>query len=99
LITFQKTITGETEMKNNFVQNKQAAQAFYAMMFNDCRPREAVEKYVGDEYIQHNPLVGFGKDSFIDYFERMANDFPGKRVQFKRVLADDDFVVLRCFQE
>ncbi|MDX1413305.1 MAG: ester cyclase [Candidatus Promineifilaceae bacterium] len=86
-------------MSSKLEQNKQNAQAFYALMFNDCRPKEAVEKYVGGEYIQHNPHVGDGKQAFIDYFERMAKDFPGKRVEFKRALAEGDFVVLHCFQE
>jgi hypothetical protein len=26
---------------------KRVVKEFYALMFNDCRPREAVEKYVG----------------------------------------------------
>jgi hypothetical protein len=24
-------------------------------MFNQCQPTEAIERYVGDVYIQHNP--------------------------------------------
>ena len=48
-------------------QNKQAAKAFYDLTFNQSKPAEAIERFAGDEYIQHNTEVGDGKQAFIAY--------------------------------
>ena len=39
-------------------RNKRNVLAFYDLMFNQCRPADAIEQYVGATYIQHNPHVG-----------------------------------------
>ena len=77
--------------------NKRNTIAFCLTAYEGA-PRAAVEAFVGDAYVQHNPLVADGPEAFIAYFERMASEFPGKSIEFVRAVAEGDLVALHTHQ-
>ena len=77
--------------------NKKNAIDFYRMAYLG-EPRAAIERYVGEEYIQHNPLVGDGKAPFIEYFESMAEEYPNKQIEFVRAVAEGNLVAVHTHQ-
>lgn len=81
----------------NLNNNKKNAIAFYKMAYQG-NPALAIEKYVGKEYIQHNPDVANGTEGFIAYFERMQKEYPEKSIEFVRCIAEGDLVALHTHQ-
>lgn len=81
----------------NLEANKQNAIAFYKTAY-EGKPKEAIERYVGEQYIQHNPGVADGTQGFIDYFERMQREYPDKSIEFVRCIAEGDLVALHTHQ-
>jgi predicted SnoaL-like aldol condensation-catalyzing enzyme len=74
-------------------RNKQTAVAFYDLAFNRKEPREAVERYVGPVYIQHNPLFADGAEAFINAVTAFTQANPALHVDIRTVLADADRVM------
>ncbi|MEQ9091683.1 MAG: ester cyclase [Balneola sp.] len=81
----------------NLEQNKETAIAFYRTAY-EGNPAKAIESYVGKEYTQHNPDVADGVQGFIDYFERMQQEYPDKSIEFVRCIAEGDLVALHTHQ-
>ncbi|MEQ8358079.1 MAG: ester cyclase [Cytophagales bacterium] len=81
----------------NTEKNKENAIAFYKMAF-EGNPKKAVELYLGDKYIQHNPEVEDDPKGFIEYFERMQSEYPDKSIEFLRCIAEGDLVALHSHQ-
>lgn len=81
----------------NVDQNKANAISFYRMAY-EGNPKKAVERYVGNEYIQHNPDVADGLQGFIDYFERMQSEYPKKTIEFVRCIGEGELVALHTHQ-
>ncbi|MEP1034788.1 ester cyclase [Ekhidna sp.] len=81
----------------NLEKNKENAIAYYKMAY-EGDPRIAIELYVGDQYIQHNPDVADGLNGFINYFERMQKEYPEKSIEFVRCIAEGDLVAMHTHQ-
>ena len=81
-------------MHEQHERNKRAAETFYDLFFNQGKPAEAVERFAGETYIQHNPTIVDGKQGFIDYFVEAAKNYPQRRVYLKRTLTDGPYVII-----
>lgn len=81
----------------NLEENKRNAIAFYKTAYKG-HPKAAIEQYVGEEYIQHNPDVADGVQGFIDYFERMQREYPHKSIEFVRCISEGSLVALHTHQ-
>ena len=52
---------------------------------------EAIERYAGATYTTSTTrMSATAQQAFIDYFERMFTEHPGKHVDFKRAIAEGD---------
>jgi predicted SnoaL-like aldol condensation-catalyzing enzyme len=91
-----KTINKLDDRENSMAdleRNKQTVIAFYTRAFNDHKPADAVTKYVGSQYIQHNPDTRNGAEAFIQSATAFIGKFPQVSVEIKRVIAEGELVV------
>jgi predicted SnoaL-like aldol condensation-catalyzing enzyme len=77
----------------NLERDKQTVVAFFTRAFNDHEPADAVAKYVGSKYIQHNPDTPDGAAAFVESTKKLIARNPELGVEIKRVIAEDDHVV------
>jgi predicted SnoaL-like aldol condensation-catalyzing enzyme len=70
-------------------RNKRNVREYYELAFIEHRPKDAVERYLGDRYVQHNPQAPDGPEAFIGFVEA----FPEANVDIRRIVAEGDIVV------
>ncbi|GAA3469283.1 MULTISPECIES: nuclear transport factor 2 family protein [Nonomuraea] len=80
-------------------QNKQTAQTFFNLAFNDKQPAEAVARYLGSSYTQHNPQAPDGSEAFVQFVSGFASQFPQLSLDIKRVVAEGDLVVMHSLMK
>jgi len=72
---------------------KQTVIDFYETALNQ-KNFEKAKQYMGNQYIQHNPLAKDGIEGFGEYINYLKDTFPYSHNAIKRVLVDGDYVIL-----
>ena len=73
--------------------NKRIIQDHLELALNQRKPEEAVAKYNGPNYRQHNPGAADGSEPFIRVVRWLAQTYPSFRYELKRMVAEGDLVV------
>ena len=74
----------ESAVDANEERNKEIVIAFYNAAIND-KDFEAASAYLGDKYIQHNPLAADGPEGLRTFLEFAKENMPGIEAQIVEV--------------
>ena len=80
-------------MLSSLEANKKIVQEFYDLLINK-KDFEAASKYIGNRYVQHNPLVAEGPEGLKAFVDFLKSDYPDARSEIKRIFADGDYVII-----
>lgn len=92
------TATGNTLAANSTTQQAQQNKAivtdFYEGVFQKHQVKAYADRYIGDQYIQHNPRVPDGKTPFVNHFTQYFQKNPEAKSVIKRAVAEGNLVFL-----
>lgn len=74
-------------------ENKKLVANLYQEIFGD-KNIDAVDKYIGDNYIQHNPAVADGKEALKTALKVWFKGAPKEKIDIQHLGADGNFVYI-----
>ena len=74
------------------------AIGLYMTGIRDGKPREAVDRFIGDRYTQHSTGVPDGKEGFIEFFEPFLERNPERDIRVLRGLEDGRRAFVHAYQ-
>jgi predicted SnoaL-like aldol condensation-catalyzing enzyme len=86
-VTMLKSVNQQLE------ENKKMVASLYQEVFGD-KNIDAVDKYIGDTYIQHNPAVADGKEALKTALKTWFKDAPREKIDIQHIGADGNFVYI-----
>lgn len=85
-------VPGQTE-QDRLESNKKAVLEFYELAINQ-KDFPAAEKYIGTQYIQHNPSAADGKEGLKQFLQYLRENLPEYHSDIVRNFAEGDYVIL-----
>ena len=79
--------------KQRLEANKKLVADMYQELFGD-KNVEAADKYIVENYIQHNPSVTDGRKALKDALKTWFKDAPKNKIDIQHLGADGDFVYI-----
>jgi len=77
----------------NLETHKQIVKEFYEFAINQ-KDFESASKYLGPQYIQHNPNAEDGAEGFKKYIQWLKENFPNNHGDIKRIFAEGEYVII-----
>lgn len=75
------------------IENKKLVAEFYQELFGD-KNIEVIDKYIGETYIQHNPILPDGKEALKEAAKIWFKNAPKEKVDMQHIGADGDLVYI-----
>lgn len=94
LIAFALFAAAPAEAGLSKHKHAKAAMDLLDMVFNQKKVKEGFDKYVGDKYIQHNPIAPDGKEPAIEILGKALQALPGWTYTFKHAYVDGDIAII-----
>jgi predicted SnoaL-like aldol condensation-catalyzing enzyme len=91
--TTKRSIKAASDYKALLKRNTKIVVIFYNLMINK-KDFDAGEKYIGADYVQHNPTAATGIEGLREWMAEFHKTYPDLYAITHRTIAQDDLVVL-----
>lgn len=85
------SVIEDTLKMENF--NKKLVADLYQQLFGD-KDLSAIDKYIGDVYIQHNPILPDGKEALKEGAAQWFKGAPKEKINIQHIAAEGNFVYI-----
>jgi len=91
--SLSKEIQTLSDNQKQIEANKKLVADFYQELFGD-KEVNAIDKYIGDVYIQHNPSVADGKEALKQAVTQWFTGAPKEKIDIQHLSAEGDLVYI-----